>query len=150
MQKAKAPFIAYLPSDDVIYIDHLQTLFDALQQNENSVLAYSSLRHFYNRKTDGIINNEWLQLVQVVHRKTAARWMTRKELESDDLYRLFWNKLKGEFVHTKKLTCEWVDHPNQRYKIMRESIGGINTFRSYYNVTEPLRFIQPRGILWMK
>lgn len=142
---AIAPFIAYLPSDDVIYNDHLQSLLEALQQNEKAVLAYSSVRHHYNRTAEGIVNNEWLQLVQVMHKKTEDRWTERKELESDDLNRLFWSKLQGEQVSTNKLTCEWVDHPNQRYKIMQEPVGGINTFRSYYNVSEPLIYHTTKG-----
>lgn len=145
IQKSVGNFIAYLPSDDVFYRDHLETLFETLRFHPAAALAYSSVRHFYNRKTEGIINGEWLQPVQVMHRKTTDRWTERRELESDDLNRLFWKKLPGEFIHTGKLTCEWVDHPHQRYKIMREPIGGINTFRSYYHVRTPLRFHTTAG-----
>lgn len=143
--KANAPYIAYLPSDDVMYKDHLQSLYDALQQNANAVIAYSSVRHHYNRTADGIVNNQWLQLVQAMHKKPQELWTERRELESDDLNHLFWSKLKGESIYTGKLTCEWVDHPNQRYKIMEEPVGGINTFRSYYHVTEPLRYHTTKG-----
>jgi len=143
--KAAADYIAYLPSDDVIYKDHLQSLYDALQQNKSAVTAYSFIRHYYNRSTDGIIQNLWMQPVQVMHKKTEDRWLERSELESDDLNRLFWNKLQGDRVCTEQLTCEWVDHPNQRYKIMQEPIGGINTFRSYYNVSQPLIYHTTKG-----
>jgi hypothetical protein len=71
--------------------------------------------------------------------------LERKELESDDLNRLFWHKLQGEKINTKLLTCEWVDHPNQRYKIMQEPIGGINTFRSYYHISQPLIYHTTKG-----
>ncbi len=142
--KAAGSHLTYLPSDDVIYKDHLQSLYDVLQQNQNAVLAYSSVRHSYNRKSEGIINT-WLQLVQVMHKKTEDRWIERNELESDDLNRLFWNKLKGEQFHSGQLTCEWVDHPNQRYKIMQEPVGGINTFRSYYNIAQPLIYHTTKG-----
>ncbi len=145
ISKANAPYIAYLPSDDVIYKDHLQSLYDALQQNTNAVLAYSSVRHHYNRAADGIVNDQWLQLVQAMHKKIEELWTERKELESDDLNHLFWSKLSGESIHTAKLTCEWVDHPEQRYKIMQEPVGGINTFRSYYHVTAPLRYHTTKG-----
>lgn len=145
LQQAKGDYICYLPSDDVYYKDHLQSLLDVLENNNEAVLAYSSVRHHYNRKAEGVVNNEWLQLVQVMHKKTNAAWTERRELESDDLNRLFWKKLQGEFVATGKLTCEWVDHPNQRYKIMQEPVGGINTFRSYYNVQEPLRYHTTKG-----
>ncbi|HSU50722.1 MAG TPA: glycosyltransferase family 2 protein, partial [Segetibacter sp.] len=142
---ALAPYIAYLPSDDVIYKNHLQTLYSTLQENANAGLAFSFVRHHYNRLAEGIVNNEWLQLVQVMHKNTDERWTERKELESDDLHRLFWKKLKGDQVCTNQLSCEWVDHPNQRYKIMQEPIGGINTFRSYYNVTDPLVYHTTKG-----
>jgi len=143
--KANSDYISYLPSDDIIFKDHLQSLYDILQQNENAVLAYSAIRHHYNRTAEGIVNNEWLQLVQVMHKKTKDRWTERNELESDDLNRLFWHKLQGEQVGTKQLTCDWVDHPNQRYKIMQEPVGGINTFRSYYNVSQPLIYHTTKG-----
>lgn len=143
--KANAAYIAYLPSDDVMYKNHLQSLYDALQQNPNAVLAYSSVRHHYNRTADGVVNDQWLQLVQAMHKKTKELWTERKELESDDLNHLFWSKLSGKTIHTAQLTCEWVDHPDQRYKIMQEPVGGINTFRSYYQITEPLRFHTTKG-----
>ena len=67
---ALAPYIAYLPSDDVIYKNHLQTLYSTLQENANAGLAFSFVRHHYNRSAEGIVNNEWLQLVQVMHKNT--------------------------------------------------------------------------------
>jgi glycosyltransferase involved in cell wall biosynthesis len=142
---SNASYVAYLPSDDVIFKDHLQSLYNALQENANGILSYSWVRHHYNKTAAGILNNEWLQLVQVMHKKTEDKWTERDELESDDLNRLFWKKLKGEFICTGQLTCEWVDHPDQRYKIMQEPIGGINTFRSYYNVSQPLRYHTTKG-----
>lgn len=145
IEKAASSYITYLPSDDVIYKDHFQSLYDAFQQNANAVLTYSSIRHFYNKKSEGVINNTWLQLVQTMHKKTEDRWTERNELESDDLSRLFWSKLKGTQFGTRQLTCEWVDHPNQRYKIMQEPVGGINTFRSYYHIFEPLIYHTTKG-----
>lgn len=143
--KSTASYIAYLPSDDVFYKDHLQSLYNTLEEDNNVVLAYSSVRHHYNKSAEGIVNNEWLQLVQVMHRKTEEKWTDRSELESNDLNRLFWNKLKGAHVHTGNLTCEWVDHPDQRCKIMYEPVGGINTFRSYYNISQPLIYHTTNG-----
>jgi hypothetical protein len=68
--------------------------------------------------------------------------MERDELESDDLERLYWARLRelGTFDATGIVTCEWVDHPQQRHKLMREPVGGINPFRQHYRVTTPLRF----------
>jgi len=145
LQIAKGKYISYLPSDDVIYKDHLQTLLNTLQTNAGADLAFSSFIYNYNRKAEGILNDEWYQLVQVMHKKTKERWVERSELESDDLNCLFWNKIKGRHINTGQLTCEWVNHPAQRHKIMQEPIGGINTFRSYYNISDPLRFHTSKG-----
>src|SRR3954451_24090022 len=140
--KAKAPLIAYLPSDDVYYRDHLQSLKTCLEMQTGAVLAYSGVCHHYNRHATGQIEGFPLQLVQCMHRKTPARWLERSELESDDLERLYWSRLRalGAFAGTKSVTCDWVSHPMQRHKIMQEPEGGINPFRSHYRVQEPMRF----------
>jgi hypothetical protein len=89
----------------------------------------------------------WLQLVQCVHRRVDMRWIERAELESDDLERLFWARLRllGAFIGTGELSCEWVDHPGQRHKRMQEPLGGINPFRQHYRVSEPLRYHASTG-----
>jgi hypothetical protein len=140
--KAKAPLITYLPSDDVYYRDHLSSLKTCLDTRTEAVLAYSGVCHHYNRFANGQIAGLPLQLVQCMHRKTAARWLERPELESDDLERLYWLQLRsmGVFTGSNIITCEWVSHPMQRHKIMQEPEGGINPFRSHYGVEEPMRF----------
>ncbi|HEY8609087.1 MAG TPA: glycosyltransferase family A protein [Noviherbaspirillum sp.] len=145
--KSRAPLVAYLPSDDVYYRDHLQQLKARLDQDPAAVLAFSGVRHRYNRDADGQIAGRPLQLVQCMHRRMQLRWIERKELESDDLDRLYWSLLRplGAFVGTGSVSCEWVDHPHQRHKIMQEPAGGINTFRSRYRVTQPLRFHSSAG-----
>ncbi len=142
LAKSKAPLVAYLPSDDVYYREHLESLVACLESEPEAVLAYAGVRHHYSRKSDGQIAGFPLQLVQCLHRKTGARWIERAELESDDLERLFWSRLResGSFVGSGKLTCEWVDHPMQRHKLMQEPVGGINPFRRHYRITQPLRF----------
>jgi len=145
LEIAKGKLIAYLPSDDVFFKDHLQSLYETLESTPGATLAYSSFIHHYNRKAEGVLNNQWYQLVQVMHINNECRWTTRCELESDDLNRLFWKKIKGKHIPTRKLTCEWVDHPKQRHKLMQEPLGGINTFRSFYHVKEPLRFHTSKG-----
>lgn len=147
--EARAPLVAYLPSDDVYYRDHLFSLKRLLDQDPQAVLAYAGVRHHYNRQAPGGIDGYPLQLVQCLHRKTAARWLAREELESDDLERLFWRCLReqGAFVGSGQVSCEWVDHPLQRHKLMQEPIGGINPFRRYYRVQEPLRFHSSVGNL---
>lgn len=142
MSHARAPLLACLPSDDVFYRDHLSSLKACLDADSDAVLAHSGVRHHYNRHADGQVAGYPLQLVQCMYRRTVHRWVERDELETDDLERLYWSKLRttGAFAQTRTVTCEWVDHPRQRHKIMREPAGGINTFRSHYRVTVPLRF----------
>ncbi|HEY8377751.1 MAG TPA: glycosyltransferase [Nannocystis sp.] len=142
LENAHAPLIAYLPSDDVYYADHLGSLADRLVGAPAAVLAYSGVRHHYNRVADGQIDGYSLQLVQVMHRRTADRWLERHELVTDDLGRMLWDRLlrHGLAVGTGRVTCEWVDHPDQLHKLLREPIGGINAFRQRFAVTHPLRF----------
>jgi hypothetical protein len=142
LERTQGELIAYLPSDDVYHAAHLRTLAAALDANPDAVLAYSHVRHHYNRSAPGQIPDYPLQPVQVMHRKTADRWLERSELVTDDMERMMWAGLRprGGFVNTGKLTCEWVDHPRQRHKIVREPVGGIMPYRQYYNVPGPLRF----------
>ena len=142
LARAQAPLVAYLPSDDIYYRDHLQQLCDCLAANPQAVLAFSGARHHYSRTDGGQIPGHALQLVQCMHRRTELRWSTRDEVESDDLERLFWSRLRatGAFVGSGMASCEWVDHPFQRHKLMQEPVGGINPFRRHYRVAQPLRF----------
>ena len=137
-----APLVAYLPADDVFYPRHLETLAAALGAAPEAVLAVSGVRWRYNREAEGPVPGEGLQLVQAMHRRTGLRWTERAALESDDLDRLYWSRLQalGASVGTGVVTCEWVDHPRQRHKLMREPAGGINPFRRHYRVRAPLRF----------
>lgn len=147
LDAAHGALIAYLPSDDVWYQPHLAQLVACLEREPGAMLAYAGVRHHYKRSADGIVPGECLQLVQCLHRRTGLRWRERAELESDDLDRLFWNALRaeGSFVASGALSCEWVDHPAQRHKRMREPLGGINPFRSCYRVAGPLRFHTSTG-----
>jgi hypothetical protein len=142
LDAAVAPLIAYLPSDDVFYADHLASLAAALDGAPGAVLACAGLRHHGNRRAEGRLPGGWLQLVQCMHRRVELRWIERAELESDDLDRLFWNRLlsNGALVGTGRVSCEWTDHPAQRHKVMQEPPGGINPFRQRYRVRAPLRF----------
>jgi hypothetical protein len=141
------PLIAYLPSDDVWYRDHLASLVDLFASRPELALAYSGVRHHYNRSTPGQIEGEPLQLVQTMHRRTHDRWLERSELTTDDLERMLWSRLRtrGHAAGTGLVTCEWVDHPGQRHKLLREPIGGINPYRLYCDVREPMRFHSTEG-----
>ncbi len=142
LKLAKGNFISYLPSDDIFYKDHLETLYHQLVSKDNNLLAYSGVRYKYNRKSTGKVDGYSLQLVQVLHRKTEVLWTERQELVTDDLHKMYWSKLEalGGFEGTELVSCEWVDHPHQRHKIIQEPVGGINPYKLYYNVKDPLRF----------
>ena len=142
LDQARSPLIAYLPSDDVYYPDHLALLVAALASAPEAAFASSGMRHHYNRTTTGTIEGGWLQLVQVLHRAGPERWLTREELVTDNLDWMFWNALRrrGPGVASGRVTCEWVDHPGQRHKLLREPVGGINAYRQHYSIRTPLRF----------
>lgn len=142
LRLAQAPLMAYLPSDDIYHRNHLASLADCLAELPAAVLAHSGARHHYNRAALGQIEGYPLQLVQVMHRRTADRWLERVELVTDDLERMLWSKLRtqGDFVGTGQVSCEWVDHPGQRHKLLREPVGGINPYRVRFNLKQPLRF----------
>lgn len=147
---ASYDYIAYLPSDDFFYGNHLETLAQALSKPD-AVLAFSGIR-FDDSKTSGLLDYKnckgaipgyCTQLVQVAHRKTSDIWTEREKCVSEDLFFLFWRKLtdKGAFIPTGEVTCEWTNHPHQRHKICGEKHGGgLNKYRVYYGVKEPIRF----------
>lgn len=142
LEEARGAYITYFPCDDVLYRHHLASLVAALEAAPEAPLAYSGVRHHYNRTASGRIDGFWLQLVQVAHRPTSERWTEREELVTDDLDRMFWSKLGPSewWVGTGQVSCEWVDHPDQRYKVLQEPEGGLNPYRARYGVAQPLRF----------
>lgn len=147
IDRSHSAMVAYLPSDDYYFANHLEKLASVLDTDPSTVLAYSGIRYQYNRTTPGQIDGYALQPVQVLHRRTSDRWLERSELVTDDMERMYWSKLRhlGAFSGSGQVTCEWVDHPGQRYKRLREPIGGINLYRTYYGVKEPLRFHTSKG-----
>jgi hypothetical protein len=149
LRLAQGEYIAYLPSDDLYYRDHLASLVAALESNPDTVLAYSGVRYNYNRYSDGQISGYPLQPVQVMHRKTDDQWVERETLVTDDWGRMFWKALEtqGTFISTGQITCEWVWHPKQLHRLLREPEGGINPFRVRFNIQHPLRFQSTIGNL---
>jgi glycosyltransferase involved in cell wall biosynthesis len=136
---AAAPLVAYLPADDVWFPDHLAALLDCLA-DPAVVLAGTELIEPSGAPYD--------QLVQVAHRRTQDRWTERAELESDDLGRLMWSRVRarGRTARTARATCAWTRHPGQRSRAIRESFdGGLNVFRSRYRIGAPLRFASTDG-----
>ncbi len=149
--RAVAPLVSYLPSDDVWYAEHLASLVGLLDARPDAALAFAGMRHHSNQSALGKSEDIPLQLVQVMHRRTVDRWVERSELVTDDLERMFWAKLRsrGAFIGTGHLSCEWVDHPLQRHKVVQERPGGgLNPYRSRYGVTAPVRF-QPSIGNWI-
>jgi len=147
---ARGDLIAYLPADDVYYADHLASLVALLDAEPDAVLAGSGVRHHYNRYANAAPPGEPWQLVQTMHRRTGDRWTERAELTTDDLDRMLWARLRarGTTVETGRVTCEWVDHPDQRHKAIRESLGGgLNPYRARYHVGTPLIFRSTVGNL---
>ena len=149
LDHTSAPIVAYLPADDLYHREHLARLLAALHGDPRAALAYAKVRHHYSRCAEGAVAGHTLQLVQVAHRRTDDRWMTRDALVTDDLHRMFWSKLalRGPFVPSGALTCEWVDHPGQLHKVIREPEGGINLYRLRYRVRTPIRFHSTAGNL---
>jgi hypothetical protein len=142
---ARAPLIAWLPSDDLWFAEHLATMLDALARDPAATIAVAGVRHHYNRLAEARVPGEPLQPVQVVHRRTTARWTERAELTSDDLDALYWSKLGGRAIETGRVTCEWTDHPHQRHKTIRAP-NGINSYRQRHRVAEPLVFRNTTGL----
>lgn len=151
LDAAKYDYIAYLPSDDFYDDNHLLSLKMRFQKSSNVFLVFSGIRYDESdssgvlsyRKCKGVIPGYSAQLVQVAHKKTEERWIERTECVSEDLFFLFWRKLtdKGKFVSTGEITCEWTNHPYQHHKICGERFkGGLNKYRSYYNVQIPMCF----------
>jgi hypothetical protein len=141
LDASAAPLVAYLPSDDRWDPWHLEVLCGLAVAG--TVLAWSGCRHHGDQVSLGPPDGFGLQLVQVLHRRTGDRWVERAELESDDLERLYWAVLRrrGPAAGTGVVSCEWVDHPGQRHKAIRERLdGGLNVFRRRYRVPQPLRF----------
>ena len=97
LARATAPYVAYLPSDDVYSADHLASLVDSLDTHADAVLAYSGVKHEFRVPGKGVLHQGTsagqlegypLQLVQVMHRRTADRWVERAELVTNDLDRM--------------------------------------------------------------
>src|SRR4051794_905860 len=151
IEAAEAELIAYLPDDDTWYPDHLERLVAALDADPDAVLAHAGMRHHYNRESLEPLDADGLQLVQLLHRRIDGfRWKERDELVTDSLAWMGLDDLAphGRFISAAvAVTCEWVDHPGQRHKLLREPVGGIAPYRRRYGVKHPLRFHSTAGDL---
>ena len=195
--QARGRYVAYLPSDDVYYPEHLATLAALLERDPAIYLAYGGLRWAYRRyeptlhgeaavgrEAEALANpppvtreslltdGNLLAMVQVMHRRdhetsgegpearrigpgggetpnaadspratrlSPLAWPTRAEIVSDTLERDFWRALAGRgarFGYAGAITCEWVDHPDQRRKIIAGVglAGGLSRYRQHYGI----------------
>ncbi len=151
LNRTRYDYIAYLPSDDYYYENHLEQIMKKFEaETEDIGLVVAGIK--YDNKDSWYQNADYfslktipggsLQLVQTAHKKTCKRWIERREMESGSLYELYWSQLldDGIVVYTKEVTCHWTRHPHQRHQIISEQLGGgLNYFRNYYNVKTPLK-----------
>lgn len=150
LDASRYDYVAYLPSDDFYFPNHLDSLA-AILKRENVVLAYSGLQYDTNdtmnwnihNQAKQLLNGHCLQLVQTAHKKyTDTRWVERGEFVTEDLFLMFWEKLieKGTFIPTNAVSSFWTSHPFQRHRILSEKYGGgLNKYRNHYKPKEPLR-----------
>lgn len=142
--------IAYLPSDDYYFEDHLESIYKKFQEYDDLVLVYTGMKYAspdtmcYTSDTEskGLKKGCCLQLVQTAHKRTSERWLERNEWVTEDLFAMFWRKLtrSGVFGMTNKVSCYWTQHSAQRHCIIGEKYGGgINKYRSYYKIQSPIK-----------
>ncbi|WP_345463737.1 glycosyltransferase [Deinococcus carri] len=173
---ARGRYLAYLPSDDVYYPEHLETLVGVLEADAGVDLAYGGLRwgyHHYGPTLRGKVavgreaevlalppegkeqptSGNLLALVQVMHRRSPhwPRWTERAERVSDSLEADFWRSLLeagARFAYAGDITCEWVNHPDQRSHIIAGIPGGLSRYRAHYGIGrgEYLNFQPSRGM----
>lgn len=154
LRHAKTQLIAYLPSDDIYFKDHLMLLYKALHTGATFRFAYSGMR---KRNSEVIMTDvseavfmpgNYFQLVQVLHVKTIHQWVERSELVTDDLNKMFWWQIYApeNSVCTGSITCEWVIHAAQTHKLIMETLGGsIYAYKKHFDVRTPIRFRSSTG-----
>lgn len=96
---------------------------------------------------DHLKSGNILALVQVMHRRGLADrcpWPPRSQIVSDvfeaDQWRAFLD-LGARFRYAGEVTCQWVQHPRQRHRIIGGTpddhgrmVGGLAMYRGYYGV----------------
>ncbi|SDF79241.1 Glycosyltransferase sugar-binding region containing DXD motif-containing protein [Pedobacter terrae] len=151
LENASYDYISYLPSDDLYFSDHLQSLWNLAEANPEGTFFCSGAKYNYQDNNNGSAGQKCFgpfadigyQLVQIMHQKTETRWMERNELVTDSLNLMFWNRLLIGTVpkFTMKITSEWTSHPSQRHKIISERWGGgINLYKQFYNINQKLKY----------
>lgn len=150
LEIAQYDLIAYLPSDDYYYENHLDSIEKRFKENDNTALVYTGMKYdspdtlYYTTDTQskGLRKGYCLQLVQTSHRQTDKRWLERSEWVTEDLFSMFWYKLTdlGVFNMTNEISCFWTIHPAQRHRLISENYGGgLNKYRNHYQVKTPIK-----------
>ncbi|MFI6130792.1 glycosyltransferase family 2 protein [Micromonospora sp. NPDC051141] len=181
VQQAHGEYLAYLPSDDVYFVDHLDVLVRMLDADPDLYLAYGGVQtgigaifyddpswlHAATLQGDDVVGREaevlaapkppsyldhlksgnMLALVQVMHRRGHDRgcpWAERTTVVSDTLEADQWRALlaKGaRFGYAGRVTCQWVQHPKQRHRIIggtpngqMRMVGGLSMYRAHYEI----------------
>lgn len=172
---ARGTYLAYLPSDDLYFPQHLERLCSVLAADPGVTLAYGGLRWGYRfsgptLRGEEAVGNEaqaldWplasgqsvkclnlLTLVQVMHRREGVpRWTERTEKVSDRLEADFWRAmLEGgaRFAFGGGVTCEWVEHPEGQHNLIAGVPGGLSRYRAHHGIPsgEYLNFQPSRGM----
>jgi len=158
---ARAPYLAYLPADDLCYPAHLARLVALLDARPEVYLAYGGVRWGDQRRGPTLRGEEAvgreaaalavapptrldtplpsgniLALVQVMHRRgleSDVRWTTRAERVSDTLEPDYWRALLAQGARFAYAGA-WVDHPDQRHKLIAGPGGGLSRFRAHYGI----------------
>ncbi len=151
---ARGRYVAYLPSDDLYYPEHLARLADLLATCPAVYLAHGGLRYGYQHygevalsgaeraapgQPDAPAASSRLKLVQVMHRREhegELAWPTREQYESDALEGEQLARLAGRGApgYSGAISCEWLDHAEQRTKIIAHHSGGLSLYRARYGL----------------
>ncbi len=150
LDAAKYDYIAYLPSDDYYYKNHLKLFAEKFNCSADIFLVYSGMGYDTSDtlgfkpdvETVRVKAKSCLQLVQTAHKKSSKRWLERNEYITEDLFQMYWGKLldEGCFTTTNTISCFWTPYRFQRHFLVAEKHGGgLNIFRSYYGIKTPIR-----------
>lgn len=150
LDAAKYEYIAYLPSDDFYFENHLESIKGFYLQSDKTFFVYSGIQYDMCDTLHTTLDYECLrvryghciQLVQASHKKSQQRWLERKEYITEDLFQMYWYKLldEGCFVPTNQISCFWTSYRAQRHCIVGERYGGgLNIIRSYYKINVPIK-----------
>lgn len=150
LDAAKYDYIAYLPSDDYYFENHLETIKEKFEEDNEVSFVFSGMQFDTSdtlikpKKTEcqSVRDGHCLQLVQSAHKKSIKKWVERSEYITEDLFQMYWYKIldEGIFQPTNVVTCFWTSHPFQRHNLVGERYGGgLNVLRSYYKIKNPIK-----------